>query len=65
MRDNLRRYRAILDTLQQLSPTPVIKQQARHLRTLTALISGIVGSRQTPYRAKSLSAALDSYAARR
>ena len=47
MSDNLRRYRAILDTLQQLYPTALTKQQARHLRTLAALISGIVGSRQT------------------
>jgi hypothetical protein len=47
MSDNLRRYRAILETLQQLDPTPVTKQQVRHLRTLAALISGIVGSRQT------------------
>ena len=47
MSDNLRRYRAILDTLRQLSPSPMTKQQARHLRTLAALISGIVGSRQT------------------
>src|SRR5918998_3120633 len=47
MSDNLRRSRAILDTLQQLSPTALTKQQARHLRTLAALISGIVGSRQT------------------
>ena len=47
MSDNLRRYRAILNTLQQVYPTPVTKQQARHLRTLAALISGIVGSRQS------------------
>jgi hypothetical protein len=38
MSDNLRRYRAILDTLQQLYPTALTKQQARHLRTLAALI---------------------------
>ena len=47
MSDNLRRYRAIADTLRQLYPTALTKQQTRHLCTLAALISGIVGSRQT------------------
>lgn len=47
MSDNLRRYRAISDTLRQLYPAALTKQQTRHLFTLAALISGIVGSRQT------------------
>ncbi len=47
MSDNLRRYRAIRDALMQLYPTSLTARQARHLSTLAALISGIVGSRQT------------------
>ena len=47
MSDSLRRYRAIRDALLQLYPTTLTARQARHLTTLAALISGIVGSRQT------------------
>ncbi len=47
MSDSLRRYRAIRDALLQLYPTALTGRQARHLITLAALISGIVGSRQT------------------
>ncbi|HSH77113.1 MAG TPA: hypothetical protein VLA19_01120 [Herpetosiphonaceae bacterium] len=47
MSDSLRRYRAIRDALLQLYPSMLTARQARHLSTLAALISGIVGSRQT------------------
>jgi len=47
MSDSLRRYRAIRDALLQLTPTMLTARQTRHLITLAALISGIVGSRQT------------------
>ena len=47
MSDSLRRYRAIRGALLQLYPSPLTARQARHLTTLAALISGIVGSRQT------------------
>jgi len=47
MSDSLRRYRAIRSALLQLYPTTLTARQARHLTTLAALISGIVGSRQT------------------
>ena len=48
MSDNLRRYRAIRHALAQCSPTPSLGTFARHLNTLAALISGIVGSKSTP-----------------
>jgi len=44
MSDNLKRYCAIRDALEQLAPKPMTGNQIRHLRTLAALISGIVGS---------------------
>jgi hypothetical protein len=44
MSDNLKRYCAIRDALQQLAPKHMTGNQIRHLRTLAALISGIVGS---------------------
>jgi len=44
MSDNLKRYCAIRDALQQLAPKQMTGNQIRHLRTLAALISGIVGS---------------------
>ena len=44
MSDNLRRYRAIRQALAQGYPTPPQGNLARHLNTLAALISGIVGS---------------------
>ena len=47
MRDNLRRYRAIRHALAQCSPTSSQGNFARHLNTLAALISGIVGSKST------------------
>jgi len=46
MSDNLRRYRAIRQTLTQLFPTAQ-GNFARHLNTLAGLISGIVGSKRT------------------
>ena len=47
MSDNLRRYRAIRDALTHAYPTPPTGNFARHLQTLAALISGIVGSKST------------------
>lgn len=44
MSDNLVRYCAIHDALKQLAPKQMSGNQVRHLRTLAALISGIVGS---------------------
>jgi hypothetical protein len=48
MSDNLRRYRAIRDALTQWYPGQPTGTGARHLTTLAALISGIVGSKSTP-----------------
>ena len=47
MSDNLRRYRAIRDALLQGYPGQPTGTVARHLTTLAALISGIVGSKST------------------
>src|SRR5712692_5454037 len=47
MSDNLRRYRAIRDALTQGYPGQPTGTVARHLTTLAALISGIVGSKRT------------------
>src|SRR5262245_59635847 len=47
MSDNLRRYRAIHHALAQGYPTSSLGNFARHLNTLAALISGIVGSKST------------------
>src|SRR5256712_3179605 len=47
MSDNLRRYRAIRDALTQYYPGQPSRTVARHLTTLAALISGIVGSKST------------------
>jgi Transposase DDE domain len=47
MSDNLRRYRAIRDALRQWYPGQPTGTVARHLTTLAALISGIVGSKHT------------------
>src|SRR5438445_6883476 len=47
MSDNLRRYRAICHALTQAYPTPPTGNFARHVQTLAALISGIVGSKST------------------
>ena len=47
MRDNLRRYRAIRHALAQCYPTSSQGNFARHLNTLAALISGIVGGKST------------------
>jgi hypothetical protein len=45
MSDNRKRYRTIKQSLKQLYPHEPQGNQARHLNTLAALISGIVGSR--------------------
>ena len=47
MSDNLRRYRAICHARKQAYPVAPQGNLARHLTTLAALISGIVGSRST------------------
>ena len=47
MSDNLRRYRAIRDALIQWYPGQPTGTVARHLTTLAALISGIVGRKST------------------
>src|SRR5262249_19147624 len=47
MSDNLRRYRAIRDAFTQCYPGQPSGTVARHLSTLAALISGIVGSKST------------------
>src|SRR5436853_6817609 len=47
MSDNLRRFRAIRHALAQCYPTSPQGNFARHLNTLAALISGIVGSKSS------------------
>src|ERR1044071_1301231 len=47
MSDNLRRYRAIRDALCQWYPGQPTGTVVRHLTTLAAMISGIVGSKRT------------------
>ncbi len=47
MSDNLRRYCAIHSALLQLYPTEPTGNLAQHLKTLAALVCGIVGSRRT------------------
>src|SRR5918912_1456490 len=47
MSDNLRRYRAICESIVQWFPSNLSGCQHRHLLTLAALISGIVGSRHS------------------
>src|SRR5262245_10876596 len=47
MSDNLRRYHAIRDALTQGYPGHTTGTVARHLTTLAALLSGIVGSKST------------------
>lgn len=47
MSDNRRRYRTIRNVIQQLYPTEPKGNVARHLNTLAALVSGIVGSKST------------------
>ena len=47
MSDNLHRYRAIRNALKQAYPAQPQGNLARHLNTLAALISGIVGSKST------------------
>ncbi len=56
MSDNLKRYCAIQSHLKQLFPTEPTGNQARHLSTLAALISGIIGSKncQLPAIAKKI-----------
>jgi hypothetical protein len=56
MSDNLRRYHAIRNALTQASPTQPTGNLARHLNTLAALISGIVGKQEhaaAPHRRES------------
>ncbi len=48
MRDNLRRYRAIRGAFTQGYPGQPTSTVARHVTTLAALISGMVGSKSTP-----------------
>jgi len=45
MSDNLRRHRAICQALTPCYPSEPRGQMARHLNTLAALISGMVGSK--------------------
>jgi len=45
MSDNVRRYRSILKSLQNLYPAEPRGNVARHLMTLAAMMSGIIGSR--------------------
>ena len=47
MSDNLHRYRAIRNALTQTYPAQPTGNLARHLNTLAALISGIVGSKSS------------------
>ena len=47
MSDNLRRYRAIRNALVHAYPAQPTGHLARHLPTLAALLSGIVGSKST------------------
>jgi hypothetical protein len=47
MSDNLRRYRAIRQALTPCYPGEPKGNQARHLNTLAAFISGIVGSKSS------------------
>ena len=47
MSDNLKRYRAIKQSIKQLYPKEPTGNLARHLSTLADLISGIVGSKST------------------
>ncbi len=47
MSDNLHRYRAICHALMQAYPTPPTGHFARHVQTLAALMSGIVGGKST------------------
>ncbi len=57
MRDHLRRYRARQDAVTQGYPGQLNGHGARHLTTLAALISGIVGSKrpQLPHIATKVS----------
>ncbi len=48
MRDNLRRYRAIRNALRQWYPGQPTGTVVRHVTTLAAFISGIVGSKSPP-----------------
>ena len=47
MSDNRRRYRAIKNGMMQLYPTQPKGNTVRHLHTLAALVSGIVGSKSS------------------
>lgn len=58
MSDNLRRFCAIHQCLKSLYPTHPQGNLARRLKTLAALISGIVGSR-SPHLPKIADAVVD------
>ena len=45
MSDNRRRYRTIRNAIKELYPAEPTGNEARHLHTLAAMISGIVGSK--------------------
>jgi len=45
--DNLRRYRAIRESLTQCYPGEISGRMAQHVTTLAAFISGIVGSKSS------------------
>lgn len=49
--DNFRRYQAVMAALKTFYPEEPQGNVARHLKTLAGLISGIVGSQRTHYRA--------------
>ena len=49
--DNYRRYQVVMAALKQFYPEEPQGNLARHLKTLAWLISGIVGSQRTNYRA--------------
>lgn len=51
MSDNRRVYRRINSSLRQLYPKRLTGNQARHLNTLTGMITGIVQSKQCHFEA--------------
>jgi len=51
MSDNLKRYRAIMNSLKQMYPQQLTGRQMQHMHVLAALINGIVGSQKSQLRA--------------
>lgn len=47
MSDNLKRYRAIMNSLKQLYPQQLTGRQMQHMQVLAAFINGIVGSQES------------------